>query len=242
MTSLVTRDPPEKRETALERGGNGVPSLLRAARACASRRGRRTHLGAGLSGKSAGKAVRAADAWLRPRRPTALLGVVVAALALSACGSRLSDEAIANAAHRPIVHGEAQSTAGATTGGSATAAPGGAASSAAAMTGAAGGTSSPGLERRHRRRNGSGRLPVAAAPAATAPAVAAASKGSTINLGNVGTYSGVIGAVFSGAEQTIGVWQAYVNAHGVSTDIPCTSTSRTTGATPPPASPTSNRK
>jgi branched-chain amino acid transport system substrate-binding protein len=30
----------------------------------------------------------------------------------------------------------------------------------------------------------------------------------------VGTYSGVIGAVFSGAQQTIGVWQAYINAHG----------------------------
>ncbi len=41
-----------------------------------------------------------------------------------------------------------------------------------------------------------------------------ASNGSTIALGNVGTYSGVIGAVFSGAQQTIGVWQAYVNQHG----------------------------
>ena len=30
----------------------------------------------------------------------------------------------------------------------------------------------------------------------------------------MGTYSGVIGAVFSGAQQTIGVWQAYVNQHG----------------------------
>jgi branched-chain amino acid transport system substrate-binding protein len=43
---------------------------------------------------------------------------------------------------------------------------------------------------------------------------AASSNGSTIALGNVGTYSGVIGAVFSGAQQTIGVWQAYVNQHG----------------------------
>lgn len=42
----------------------------------------------------------------------------------------------------------------------------------------------------------------------------AASNHSTIALGNVGTYSGVIGAVFSGAQQTIGVWQAYVNQHG----------------------------
>ncbi len=43
---------------------------------------------------------------------------------------------------------------------------------------------------------------------------AASSSGSTIALGNVGTYSGVIGAVFSGAQQTMGVWQAYVNSHG----------------------------
>jgi branched-chain amino acid transport system substrate-binding protein len=41
-----------------------------------------------------------------------------------------------------------------------------------------------------------------------------ASNGSTIAIGNVGTYSGVIGAVFSGAQQTMGVWQAYVNQHG----------------------------
>ncbi len=33
-------------------------------------------------------------------------------------------------------------------------------------------------------------------------------------MGNVGTYSGVIGAVFSGAQQSLEVWQAYVNAHG----------------------------
>jgi branched-chain amino acid transport system substrate-binding protein len=33
-------------------------------------------------------------------------------------------------------------------------------------------------------------------------------------LGNVGTYSGLIGAVFAGGQQTIEVWQAYINAHG----------------------------
>lgn len=53
-----------------------------------------------------------------------------------------------------------------------------------------------------------------AATSAGASAGGSASNGSTIALGNVGTYSGVIGAVFSGAQQTMGVWQAYVNQHG----------------------------
>ena len=138
-----------------------------------------------------------------------MLGVVVAALALSACGSRLSDEAIANAAHRPIVHGEALSTAGASTGGSATTGTASAATPGAATAGSAGGTASRGAS--SAAGTGSGG---AVASTSAAQAVSAASKGSTINLGNVGTYSGVIGAVFSGAQQTIGVWQAYVNAHG----------------------------
>jgi branched-chain amino acid transport system substrate-binding protein len=37
---------------------------------------------------------------------------------------------------------------------------------------------------------------------------------STINLGNVGTYSGVAGAIFGGAAPALQVWQDYVNAHG----------------------------
>ena len=54
------------------------------------------------------------------------------------------------------------------------------------------------------------------APSSAAPSGGGgtASSNSTIALGNVGTYSGVIGAVFSGAQQTMGVWQAYVNQHG----------------------------
>ena len=54
----------------------------------------------------------------------------------------------------------------------------------------------------------------AASSGGTSGGGGSASNGSTIALGNVGTYSGVIGAVFSGAQQTIGVWQAYVNQHG----------------------------
>ena len=49
---------------------------------------------------------------------------------------------------------------------------------------------------------------------ATKPPTAAPTTASTINLGNVGTYSGLIGSIFAGAQQTLQVWQAYVNAHG----------------------------
>jgi branched-chain amino acid transport system substrate-binding protein len=33
-------------------------------------------------------------------------------------------------------------------------------------------------------------------------------------LGNVGTYSGLIGAIFSGGQQSLQAWAAYTNAHG----------------------------
>ena len=62
--------------------------------------------------------------------------------------------------------------------------------------------------------NSSGARTAASAGAASGGGGGSASNGSTIPLGNVGTYSGVIGAVFSGAQQTMGVWQAYVNQHG----------------------------
>jgi branched-chain amino acid transport system substrate-binding protein len=62
--------------------------------------------------------------------------------------------------------------------------------------------------------SGSGARTAASSSGSAGGGGGAASNGSTIALGNVGTYSGVIGAVFSGAQQTMGVWQAYVNQHG----------------------------
>ena len=38
--------------------------------------------------------------------------------------------------------------------------------------------------------------------------------GSTIVLGNIGTYSGPVGAIVVGLKQMIGVWQKWVNNHG----------------------------
>ncbi len=134
----------------------------------------------------------------------ALVGVT---LALAACGSRESGNAIALAARHPIVYRNGPS------GNSQT----GAATSTGTQVGSTGNNTTATTQ------------PNASSTGTTSPSAPGGASGasnvvsggtpraanlSTINLGNVGTYSGVIGAVFSGAEQTMGVWQEYVNAHG----------------------------
>jgi branched-chain amino acid transport system substrate-binding protein len=160
----------------------------------------------------------------------------------------LSDQAIATAAHKPIVAGSGSGAGASNVGGTGAQALGSGSgpcssttttstttpkagatttkpkpsgtspttttttscSSAALASGAVGkGTSASGgsAATNTAARSGSG-------GSGTSGGGGAAGAGSTIALGNVGTYSGVIGAVFSGAQQTIGVWQAYVNAHG----------------------------
>jgi branched-chain amino acid transport system substrate-binding protein len=146
---------------------------------------------------------------------TAALSVAAGALLFSGCGSRAPLSSIEAAAHRPIVRGSALQ---ADSAGSTSQALGssGSTSPSADETGAAG-TSTPAASSAG-SPTGASSAPAAAhgttATASAAGGSSAAANHSTINLGNVGTYSGVIGAVFSGAQQTIGVWQAYVNAHG----------------------------
>ncbi len=178
------------------------------------------------------------------QRPwTAALALTCVAVLFAGCGSRLSDQAIASAAHKPIVQGSG-SSAGAgdvgSTGAQALGADGGPCSSTTTTTSApdkaksksSSSTSSTtttapcsstalasGASGSHGGVAGSGASSAAARTATGSGGSAggggsAAANGSTIALGNVGTYSGVIGAVFSGAQQTMGVWQAYVNAHG----------------------------
>jgi branched-chain amino acid transport system substrate-binding protein len=148
------------------------------------------------------------------RRSSVALAVVCTAALFAGCGSRLSDEAIANAAHRPIIHGSAlpgssssSTQADASTGSSSS--PTGSTGSGATTGATATGGATPGSPAATASHT-AGTTPAAGSSAGSG----AAAKLSTINLGNVGTYSGVIGAVFSGAEQTVQVWQAYTNAHG----------------------------
>jgi branched-chain amino acid transport system substrate-binding protein len=61
---------------------------------------------------------------------------------------------------------------------------------------------------------GGARVATSASTSGSGPSAAAAAACSTIPLGNVGTYSGVIGAIETGAQQALQVWAAYMNAHG----------------------------
>ncbi len=129
------------------------------------------------------------------------------ALIGSGCGSRL--------AHGAIVGAGQQLVAGAASGGSQASGPGaskssnsagGTAGSGATGAAASGGSGSSGAA--------GGTSSGAAASGGATAAKAGAASGSTINLGNVGTYSGLIGAIFSGAQQALQAWAAYTNAHG----------------------------
>jgi branched-chain amino acid transport system substrate-binding protein len=181
--------------------------------------------------------------------------LVCAATIFAGCGSRRSAQAIADAAHRPIVEGSLTGT-GSALGNEGTgtqALSGNTGASPCSSTSSTTTTSttkpksttttsttkpksstttstttttvpcSPAAEASgvpgstHSSTAGGNGATTHGSTATGGPAGASASpavSGSTIALGNVGTYSGVIGAVFSGAQQSIGVWQAYVNAHG----------------------------
>lgn len=176
------------------------------------------------------------------------------ATVFAGCGSRQSDQAIANAAHRPIVNGSLTGTGSSLgSGGTGTQALGGntgggpcsSASSTTTTTKPKSSTTSSTTKPSSSTTTTSTTTTVPCPPAAEASGVpggthssgasssgataahgataagtsggagaSASTSGSTIALGNVGTYSGVIGAVFSGAQQAMGIWQAYVNAHG----------------------------
>jgi branched-chain amino acid transport system substrate-binding protein len=178
--------------------------------------------------------------------------VACVALLFAGCGSRLSNSALADAAHKPIYNGSGAGTssnAGGVGSGAQALGTGSAPCSSASTTtstkptttttakpaksgatststtttttpcstsalasGPVGGGGTSGVAAA--ATGTAGRATTGAAATGGSAGGAASSSGSTIALGNVGTYSGVIGAVFSGAQQTMGVWQAYVNSHG----------------------------
>jgi branched-chain amino acid transport system substrate-binding protein len=147
-------------------------------------------------------------------RWAAALAATAVAFVLTGCGSRVPHAAIV-VAGRSLVssgsaasgNGSAQAALGASsTTGTATTVPAGTGGAAVTSAGATGGAaaSTPG---------GAGTAAHGSTPV-TKTTTAAPASVSTINLGNVGTYSGLVGAIFSGAQQSLEVWQAYINAHG----------------------------
>jgi branched-chain amino acid transport system substrate-binding protein len=130
------------------------------------------------------------------------------ALGLTACGTRLSQARIAADAAGNAGIGSSQL--GGTSAGSPDSASGAdAASTAGGAAGAAQGSASgPGGA-------AAGKTGSAAGSGLTGAAgTAGAAAGSVVTVGNVGTYSGVIGAIFTGAQQSIQMWASYTNAHG----------------------------
>jgi branched-chain amino acid transport system substrate-binding protein len=148
------------------------------------------------------------------RRSAAALTAAALALVLTGCGSRVPHEAIVAAGRSLVSGGSQQALGGGGTQAQGTTATGPAASDPTGTAGGTGGTSSVGAPGGSAAAASGAAAAAAHGSAAAATTTTAPAHASTINLGNVGTYSGVIGAVFSGAQQTIGVWQAYVNAHG----------------------------
>jgi branched-chain amino acid transport system substrate-binding protein len=150
------------------------------------------------------------------RRLVVVLVAASAALLLASCGSRVSQQAIVAAARGTLsrtVPGDSGSTqalgtTGTTIAGASSASGGSGTSGAASNTGsssvgATGGSAAA--------TSGGG---AAATQGSGSAAKAGAASGSAVNIGNVGSYSGVIGAIFAGAQQSLEVWEAYVNAHG----------------------------
>jgi branched-chain amino acid transport system substrate-binding protein len=148
------------------------------------------------------------------RRRIAVAGAVLGvALLLTGCGSRVSHEAIVAAArgvvsgstkggaNTPLVSGTGSTSPTQAAAGSAGSTASGVHGSSGAGTAASGATTG-------------GAAATAPGAAGTAAHGSSAASSSTIYLGNVGTYSGVIGAIFTGAQQAIQVWAAYTNAHG----------------------------
>jgi branched-chain amino acid transport system substrate-binding protein len=146
---------------------------------------------------------------LSTRRPLtgALVGLCVAVL-LSGCASRVSHGAIVAAA-RGVETGPSQSGQALGTGSVGSGGATGAAGSSNTTTGAGTGVNSAGAT-----GGPAGAANRGATATKTTTAAAPAATGSTVYLGNVGTYSGLVGGIFAGAQQTIQVWADYTNAHG----------------------------
>jgi branched-chain amino acid transport system substrate-binding protein len=148
----------------------------------------------------------------RRRWAIPLVAVSLAVLA-AGCGSREPHSSIVSAARGVVTSGSrgsadagsSQSLGGEAAGSSVTTTTSGSTSAGAGVAGSgSAGAPSGGAVVGANVSSGSG------STATTAPAAAE----STINIGNVGSYSGLIGAIFTGAQQSLQVWADYTNAHG----------------------------
>lgn len=144
---------------------------------------------------------------MRTRRGLVAL-TVLGLLATAGCGSRASDTEIAVAIRGASVTGSQPSG---VTAPDLAAEPGAPVSAAPAAPAAQAVAATPG-DAAPREHRSSANAPQDARP--TAQAAPGQANLSTIKIGQVGTFSGVIGAVAAPGTKTLGAWVAYTNAHG----------------------------
>jgi branched-chain amino acid transport system substrate-binding protein len=152
---------------------------------------------------------------LRTGRRAAVGVAVCAALTLSGCGSQVDRAEIARAAGDTGVLAAADTTA---TGDVPAGAPGAPATTAdvpvapgatpAAGSGAPAGVANP--------APGTSAAPAqpARSAGATRPSTPQLATRSEVKVGHIGTYSGVLGAIFNGGREMTAVWASWVNTHG----------------------------
>jgi branched-chain amino acid transport system substrate-binding protein len=132
-------------------------------------------------------------------------------LVTTGCGSRASDAQIAEAIHRTVAT-NSPPAGGAAPAAEVTAPVADRAVAATASSTPRAATATP-ADTAPREQGRSANSSQAARPAEQAAPVIAANL-STIKIGQVGTFSGVIGAVAAPGTKTVAAWVAYTNAHG----------------------------
>jgi branched-chain amino acid transport system substrate-binding protein len=144
-------------------------------------------------------------------RPRALVVCLALALAASACGSQVDHDRIVAAAGTRSADASAKGSNGSTTGGDDLAASttGG---SPSAGSGTTGGTGAPVVSTPGSPSSGGGSGGTTTG-GSTGGTVTAAS-GSPVTIGNIGTYSGVVGSIFPGGAAAVQAWAQSVNARG----------------------------
>jgi branched-chain amino acid transport system substrate-binding protein len=172
------------------------------------------------------------------RLSRALVAVSALALVMSACGTRASEEEVLRGAGGgPVTLTPDQLAglrAGASAGGAAAPTSGAAAGTSGPLAAAAGGSTAPGAGASTggltAPGTSTGTAPRAAGP--TSGAKTCAKKGAPVVVGQVGSFSGVLGPVNAGAKTGLQVWARAVNAQGGVACHPVTVVADDDGADP----------
>jgi branched-chain amino acid transport system substrate-binding protein len=153
------------------------------------------------------------------RRGSMVLALATVIVTLSACGTRVSHDALVagtGGGRQVAAASESTGSSNQSTGNSGTVAT----TTTTGVTSTSQGSATSGSTSGSQSTSGGSSSKSLVTGSTTAGTTASgssnscATSGSTVLLGNVGTYSGVLGAVFSGMQQGLQVWQSYANSCG----------------------------